>query len=344
MPEDFSPLSLDSALGLMREAAPSTEDNTAGVKPANEPAKAEPEIANSEEKSDASADHEPAKEADKNTPPEDEGKTDDEAETGDVDALPPIEPPSSWKTEEKEVFKSLPRAAQEAIQRREQDRTTELRKLQNSSADERKAVDAEVNRLKGLSEKISSHVQSEVKALARDFPEIKTETDVIALASRDPARFSIFQARLMEFNATRQAEAEAQGELTQRANVQQREQVEGAKTALLDAFPAWSDPAVARKEVTELQDYVIAGYKVSEQAARTALDPIVYQLAQKAMLYDRAQKAKADAIKRDPPRVNKPGTQSSSPKADAKAADRQTRLNRLTKTGSFEDALELLRA
>jgi hypothetical protein len=62
------------------------------------------------------------------------------------------------------------------------------------------------------------------------------------------------------------------------------------------------------------------------------------------MLYDRAQAQAKKAINKDPPRtVTKPGTQSSTPKSDAKAADRQTRLSRLEKTGDIEDARGLLR-
>lgn len=343
MPDDgTSPLSIDSALSLM-SADETQRGEPSDAQSAKEPAKGEAAVDEVIVKTDASADGEPAKEAAKDTPVADEGKTNDEdADQGD--ALPTIEPPSSWKAEEKAVWESLPRTAQEAIQRREQDRTTELRNLQNSTAEQRKTADAEVTRLKGLADQISTYVQTEVKELARAFPEIKTEADVAALAASDPARFAIFQAKLMQFNSARQAEADAQKELSTRANQQQQETLTKAKDALLTAFPTWKDPQVARRELTELQDYAIKSLGVPEQAARTTLDPYVYKLAQKAMLYDRAQTAKAAAINRDPPRVVSPGPSNSGSKADKNAESRQQQLSKLTKSGDLEDAIGLLRA
>lgn len=347
---DNSALSMESAVALMNAApaadaepiAPVNADGSAIAQADNEPDKATPAKAEAATETDASEDVKAADEADKDTPSADEGETNDEdADQGD--ALPTIEPPSSWKAEEKDVFKSLPRAAQEAIARREQDRTTELRNLQNGQAEQRKTVDAEVAKLKGLAEKISAHVQTEISALAQAFPEIKSEADVAALAERDPARFAVFQAKLMQFNSARQAEADAQTELAQKANQQQQESLGQAKTALLEAFPTWKDPQVARKELTELQDYAIS-MGASEQTARQALDPVVYKLAQKARLYDQAQAAKAKAITRDPPRTIKPGASNSGSKADMKTQDRQSRLSKLAKSGDIEDALSLMRA
>jgi hypothetical protein len=349
MPTDTSPLSLEGALQLMRVAP--TADNSSAAQaekaPAAEaaPASAEkkdedqnqPEAANA----DTAAESADADKGEKDTPPETEGKTDDEgADQGD--ALPPIEPPSSWKAEEKAVWKSLPRAAQEAIQRREQDRTTELRNLQNSTAEQRKTVDAEVTKLKELTTKIDAHISNEVAELAKEFPELKTEADVEALALRDPARFSVFQAKLMRFNSVRQAQAEAQQELGRRQQQQQAETNERVKALFIKEFPTWSDPAVARKEITELQDYAIS-VGVPEDVARAGASPYTYKFAQKAMLYDRAQAAKAKALERQPPRAAKPGVQSATPKEEARAADRATRLNRLSKSGDIEDARGLLR-
>jgi hypothetical protein len=57
--------------------------------------------------------------------------------------LPPIEPPRSWTTEEKERFKSLPRELQAYLSEREQERDRDVRRRQNEAADERKAAQAE---------------------------------------------------------------------------------------------------------------------------------------------------------------------------------------------------------
>src|SRR5258708_7110302 len=133
---NVSPLSIEGAVALMNSApaadaapiAPSNADGSAiADKEHDTAAPAQAEVAAD---TIPSADAQAHEEADQNAPSADEGKTDDE-EADQGNGFPTIEPPSSWKTEEKDVFKSLPRAAQEAIARREQDRTTELRNLQN---------------------------------------------------------------------------------------------------------------------------------------------------------------------------------------------------------------------
>src|SRR5215467_171639 len=186
MPDD-KPLSIEGAMGMLidkNSAAPATPDNSsaapAASSPAPEAAAAEPE----DKKDSAPADDTAARKDDaptgdegkQDTPEDDKGKTDGEGDD-QGDALPTIEPPQSWKAEEKKVWESLPREAQQAIARREQDRTTELRNLQNQSAEQRKTVDAEVNRLKELSAEIGQHVNEQLTELARDFPDLKSEAD-----------------------------------------------------------------------------------------------------------------------------------------------------------------------
>jgi hypothetical protein len=51
-----------------------------------------------------------------------------------------VEPPRSWKKQDKEFFKTLPLHAQEIISDREQDRETHLRRSQNELAEMRKRL------------------------------------------------------------------------------------------------------------------------------------------------------------------------------------------------------------
>lgn len=155
MPDD-SPLSLDSAAGLLivNDAAP-IEDKSADVSAAA-PAAAETAATDTTPEPALNADGTPVT----TDAPQDAGNA-DEGSGDRGDALPTIEPPSSWKAEEKAEWASLPRSAQEAIARREQDRTTELRNLQNSTAEQRKSAEAEVLRLKGLADKVSQYVDNQ---------------------------------------------------------------------------------------------------------------------------------------------------------------------------------------
>jgi hypothetical protein len=274
--------------------------------------------------------------------PADQGEaTDGQADQGD-DALPPIEPPTSWSTEEKAEWKALSRKAQEAISRREQDLTKALRTAQNSTAEHTKAAEAEVTRLKGLALQVDSIVNRDIADLAREFPEIKSEADAVSLATSDPARYTAFRAKLDALQMVANTRAAAQQEVTKAEQKVQTELLTKAKDALIEAFPTWKEADVARRESTELQDYVVKAYGVDESTARSTIDPVIYRLAQKAMLYDRAQAKVTAAIKRDPPRVVKPGTQDATPRQTAKENTRRSQLDRLTKTGDIKDALGLM--
>lgn len=334
------PLTLDGALSFMRADPSGTQepdDNTAAP---------DTNTAASDEGNSAPAQDDPspadAAGADQDTPPNDEGET-NEGDVDPGDALPPIEAPSSWSTEEKAEWNSLSRKAQETILRREQDNTKALRTAQNATADSNKKVDAEVTRLKGLSDQIDGYLNEKVAELAKEFPEVKSEADLVALAASDPARAQLFNAKLQALQATNNAKVQAQRELAQKAEQQQQEHLAQQKEKLLEAFPAWKDPEVARREVTELQDYAIKELGVPEAAARATIDPVVYKLAQKAMLYDRAQASAKAALTRKPPRTVPPGARNADPRTTAKEDTRRSQFDRLAKSGDIEDARGLLR-
>jgi hypothetical protein len=127
---DQAPLTLESALSFMRidpSAPPAQDDNQQQTDNAS-PADAAASDTNSQD--DAQPNAADATE-DPNTPPNDAGET-NESDADPGDALPPIDAPSSWSTEEKAEWNSLSRKAQEVILRREQDATKALRTAQNS--------------------------------------------------------------------------------------------------------------------------------------------------------------------------------------------------------------------
>jgi hypothetical protein len=330
---------MERALELMARpdesaAQPAPETDTAASDAADQaPAAHQNSIAQHDANDEHDSDYEP-------NSPFDQG--DEEAGDSDQgDALPLIAAPASWKDAEKEVWPSLPRAAQEAIARREQDRTSELRNLQNSSAGQRKAAEAEVNRLKGLSGQIDAHLHDKMAALAREFPDVKSEADLARIARENPARAQLLHSRLTELNAVALARKAAHAEIARSDQKHYAEHLARAKDALLEAFPAWHDPDTARREITALQDYAI-GQGAPEAAARNALDPVIYRLAQKAMAYDRALAQRESAVSKTPPRVLKPGAQASDHATAARDESRRAKLGKLDRTGDLEDARGLL--
>lgn len=345
---DESPLSLESATSLMMAPATPAATTVATDAPATEPEKTAP-TGQEASTTDTAAAQATADTAAADTTTEAAAATDDTAQGGapatedgqaEPGSLPPIEPPSGWDTEGKDVFKSLPRKAQEEIARRERDRTNELRNVQNTTAEQRKAAEGEVARLKGLSDRIDGVIKDHVNDLARDFPEIKTQADIEALAASDPSRFAKFQAGLMRFNAANQAAAEAQQALGQKQQQAQQENLAQARTALLETFPTWKDTTVLRKEMTEIQDYAISA-GLPEADARMAIHPVLYKIAHKAMLYERAQAQLKQSQDRRPAPQVKPGTTATT-KADRDAVNQSAALRKLGQTGAIEDALSLM--
>lgn len=342
MPEGLEFLDIHDAVSLMTGGDPEPKpaaDPAASADPA--PAAADPAAApastNPEQPSADGADAV----ADPNAQVSDPANTTTDGVDPGANALPPIEPPVSWTTEEKAEWQSLSRKAQEAIQRREQDNVTALRNAQNGAAEQRKSVDVEITRLKGLNGQIESHLNEKMTDLAKDFPDVKTEADLVALSSTDPSRYLNFKARLEAIGSIKQAQELAQGRLTAEQERANNELAAQAKTVILKDFPTWSDPVVARKELTDLQDYAVKN-GVPEAAARGNVDPYVLKFVQKAMAYDRAQAAAAKAVQNTPPRVVTPGAQSSTPRADAKAKSRATQIEKLNNSGDIMDAMSLI--
>jgi hypothetical protein len=114
----------------------------------------------------------------------------------------------------------------------------------------------------------------------------------VALAGSDPARAQLFQARLQALAASQIARQNAQRELTQKADQQQQEYLAQAKEKLSKPSP----PGKTLKLPVARDDRAarLCGQELwrREAAARATIDPAIYKLAQKAMLYDRAQAAK----------------------------------------------------
>lgn len=349
-------LSLDDARGLLFTKAANPNPPVEGENPPAAVANDDVEVDRNDEPDEDIVDNDDIPDDDEEDSDYDaapsEGDTDtpaDEGNTnaGEVDqganALPPIEPPASWTAEEKATWNATPRKAQEAILRRELDGTKAIREAQNKSAEQQKTVEAEVGRLKGLTSQIDGYLNEKLTDLAKDFPDVKSEADLAMLGQTDPSRYLAFDARMKAINSAVYARAEAEKELNARAEQAMQQDRAKSAEALLEAFPAWRDAEVAKREVPELQDYVVKNYRVDEATARSTVDPIIYQLAQKAMLYDRAQAAKAQAVKRDPPRVvNKSGSPTN-PRVSAREDARRVQFAKLDETGAIEDAIGLLR-
>jgi hypothetical protein len=113
---------------------------------------------------------------------------------------------------------------------------------------------------------------------------------------------------------------------------------------LLEAIPEWKDQAVSKKDRDDLLAYgQQTGF--SEQELKSVVDSRALIMLRKAMLYDRAEAAKAAAQPKVKEKIDKAKVVAPGPKGKSQVTELTRRNQRLAKTGSVKDAassIELL--
>jgi hypothetical protein len=196
---------------------------------------------------------------------EDEATVEGTAAAEQADECVPIEPPSSWSEEDKAVFASLPRSAQERLAERERSREGEL-------AEQRKLLEADRALLDEARQKYEATLPQVLAALqqqgAGEFADIKTPADIERLAREDQPRFAKWDLQQKQIaEVTRQI----LGAQARQASEQQRRFADFAKRQddlFKDKVPQMADPA----EVAKLQSAAMAvlkdhGFEEAELAA-----------------------------------------------------------------------------
>jgi hypothetical protein len=339
-------------VGLPTNIAPSDADIAKGIEglldaeaprrrraqPAAEPREDTPSDA--EEASDPGTDPLPSQEED--PPPgddeDDEGIDPDEPEE---EPAPAIDPPASWKADEKGEWAKLPPAVQAIVARREAERdrvvftrTTEMAEERRASAEARLAERGE-------------YKQNLEKLLFVAAPEAEkfTQIDWQRLAAENPADYVRLTA---ERDALRGRIGAIQGEIQRidyQSNAEREQQFgqfrEQQAQLLAQKLPVYADAERGPKFVKELTDYLqTQGFTPQELAA--VVDHRAILLAEKAMRADRAAAARngANTQKAPPPRVQPPGTKQ---RSDTSASQRRNnKLAALERSGSERDAVAYL--
>lgn len=324
-------LSFEAAVGLMNGPRPDDE---------NEPATAE----------EPGAEHESAPDGDDAEPAEAPGETEDEDETEES----PIQPPRTWTKAEKEAFASLPREHQQAIVARESERDSYYQRGLKEAADKQRAASAreqaaEQARLQyeaalpQLYQQFAAQFQSE-------FQDIKTWDDVSAMRQNDPMRYMAWQEAREKGTALQKQTSEAQ----QRQQQEQAERwvnyVNAETQAFTEKAPEFANPETATKAQAQAREVLIdLGFSEGELAAMweqgqslSLRDHRVMLLVRDAMKYRTAQKAAKTAAKKPVPPVQRPGNASS--KGEGQAVDLKILDQKLSRSGSMQDAIALLNA
>lgn len=266
------------------------------------------------------------------------------------EATPPIEPPRSWTKEAKERWQSLPRETQEYLAGREQERDREVRRSQNEAAEQRKAIDAERQKVEQARQQYEAQLpvlmQTLQDAQAGAFADVKTVDDVAKLAQEDPFRYIQWQAHQQKMQAVhsemqraeQRRSEERQSNWSQHVRTEELAFIEGlseADRAKIKDFQGEAPAFLEGKGFTqqELADLASGKDRLS------IYDRRVQSLILDGIKYQAAQKARTTVAQKPVPPVQKPGT--APPKGAAQAENIQNLTSKLERSGSLRDAVAL---
>lgn len=198
-------------------------------------------------------------------PDEDQPSGDEEEQDTEPDDSPPIEMPVSWSAEDAETWQALTPAAQAKVLERETARDTEVRRVQNETAEKRKAAEAEATAAQTERQQLAQAL-TQVNAYGNTLDPIiqrGAQTDWAQLARDEGADEAM--AQKAEYDQ-RVEYYQAVGQELQRLQQYQRQQHKKTQiSALREKLPDMADDAKASafKEAAQpvLQD---AGYSTEE--------------------------------------------------------------------------------
>lgn len=255
-----------------------------------------------------------------------EGAEDEAGLEEEVDDLPPIEAPVSWDAEAKEVFKTLPREAQEIVQKREAERE---RFVQSKSQEAARAKETAVQQAQAELAQIQAQFAQQYQSFADSIQ--VTEPDPM-LQVQDPIAYAQQMRAFQQANAQRTAAQQAAQQHAQQAQWQalQVQQAENAEQhrIIVENFPEYADPTTG----PELQRKLTAAAKrlgytdeLISQARATDILAMrnVAEAFDKADKYDALQKTKMEkvrAAKGKPPVTTRPGVAQGADQVRARTA------------------------
>lgn len=286
----------------------------------------------------------PQEQAQEAEPAAEEAQPENETTEQETEELPPLQAPSFWKKDARDIFATLPRDAQEKLLEQERERNEGVERAMREAAEKRKSAESEIlaaqNERQRIAQQLQPLIQGLQQSLQTEFADIKTPADVVALAQRDPARYAEWRARMdaIQFGQAQQRQLQEQQAQEQRRQLEEYARAEWE--AFVKAKPEYKDRTKWEAARRDLRDYALSmGY--SEQDFDNNISHRHFLVLEKAMLYDRAQQAKANAVVKPLPKVQVPG--SAKTKADMAAEQRAAQLKKLEQSGSIEDAIGLLR-
>lgn len=323
--------------------------------PAEQPAEAPQEEA-SEESDQTGTEEAPPDEA---APPSEEAEAseqEDEADDAQDDDLVPIDPPRTLSKDKRETFKSLPREVQERWAEIEDQNSREIQRIQSKSAEERRAMEAELKAAEEARQKYENALPQVMHMLndelAAKFPDIKTWDDAQRLQAKDPNRYMQWDLLVKKQNAIQSDYAESQR--------RQREEIQGnfsryvqeQDAKFIESHPTWGDadqgPKLQKAAVEYLEDVGYSRDEIADfwnngqplSARDYRFQSVIADLVDSKRRLKNAEQAVSRARAKPSQPVVRPG--SPKPKGSEKSEEHERLQARLKQSGRVEDAVALL--
>lgn len=288
----------------------------------------------------------------------DEGNTaPPEEATGETQEDAPAEKPQrelprSWTKEHSERWAKLDPETQDYLLEQDRKASAEVRRVQNEAAEKLKGLTAKEQAAEQARQNYETQAKAAYDALLReqqrDFPDVKSMEDVARLAQTDPFRYIQWQAHQQELQAQAQTVRDADARQTQQKADEwksyRNEQDKLAIEHIPDLGDAAKAPALMKKAVDYLQDVGFTPEELGRLDGGEKLslfDHRVQRFIFDGIRYRDMQAAKAAAVVKPVPNVQRPGTKSAS---NANADNIQALNNRLSQTHSLDDAVALYAA
>lgn len=234
------------------------------------------------------------------------------------EALPPIERPRSWAKELDEEWSSYPRAAQEKIAKREQERDAATRRSQNEAAEARKALEAQLAQAEQIRKEYETKLPALSKtlesALQSEFMDIKSFDDLRKMQAEDPFRYQQWDLRQKELAAVKQEEQAAEQRQRNERQSNWAKFVHEESKAFADEEPEF---AAKQTEYTTKAKALFGelgfsedelGKLASGEEKISLYDRRLQKLLFRAIKLDEIKAAPAKAIPKAVPPVQRPGT------------------------------------
>lgn len=279
-----------------------------------------------------------------------------EEATGETQASdqvdPPLALPRSWAKDKAEVWAKLDRETQEYLLDHDSKASTEVRRTQNETAEQRKALETERQQLeqarKQYEESLPVLLQTLQQQQQGEFADIKTMADVEKLAREDWPRYALWDAKQKQIAAVQQELKGTQERQAQEFQTQWAKFAKDEDAKFIERAPEMADKDKANKianaSITLLKDLGFSEGDLNKlwggEASVSLRDHRLQLLIRDAVRYREAKSALPKAVVKTVPQVQRPGT--AQPR-NADAGNIEASLSKkLDNTGNWKDAAELL--